>query len=105
MRKFCAAAVALMLAVGGMFAEEIKGAVFQEYKDGKLTVKIDDKEKTFKVDEKVKIKVKGKGGEETEILLTDSFAKAKKDMTKLTLTTDKDGTVTDAKREGKKKAN
>ena len=101
MRKFCAAAVALMLAVGGMFAEEIKGAMFQEYKDGKLTVKIDDKEKTFKVDEKAKIKMKAKGGEEKEIMLTDALAKAKKDS-KWTLTTDKDGTVTEVKREGKK---
>ncbi|QVL30888.1 hypothetical protein KIH39_18815 [Telmatocola sphagniphila] len=100
MRKFLAVVVALMLAVGGIFAEEIKGAIFKEYKDGKATFTIEEKEKSFKVDPKAKIKMKSKGGEETEIELTKLFEKAKKDS-KYTITVDGDN-LTEAKRERKK---
>jgi len=47
-RKFAAALVALVLTVGAIFAEEIK-ATFVKYDEGKITVKVDDKEKVFTV--------------------------------------------------------
>jgi hypothetical protein len=47
-RKFAAAFVALVIVAGALFAEEIR-ATFVKYDEGKLTVKVDDKDKTFKV--------------------------------------------------------
>jgi len=90
-RKFFAAAVALALVVGGLFADEVKG-VFKKYEDGKVTVEVDGKEKTYKVSTDAKVKFKDK-----EFALTDSF-KRYKDGAKITLTVDKD-VVTAAKGE------
>lgn len=73
-RKFAAALVALVLAVGAVFADEVK-AVFVKYADGKLTVKVDDKEKEYKVP--ADAKRKGKDGVEEEVLLKDRFGKRK----------------------------
>ena len=99
-RKCFAAIVASVLVVGGLFAEDIKG-VFQKFEDGKITVKVDDKEKTYKVDENASIKIKTKTGDEKEIKLVDSF-KRYKEGTNVTLTL-KDDVVVGAKREFKKK--
>ena len=54
-----------MIAVGAVFAEEIKGT-FVKFADGKLTIKVDDKEKEYKVPSDLKVKFKGKDGEEKE---------------------------------------
>lgn len=100
MRKLCAAMVALMLAVGGIFADEIKGVFVKS--DGKeVTVKVDDKEKTFKIDEKAVMKKKGKDGAEKEYNVGEALAK-QKEGAKLTLTVEKDK-VTGFKGEGGKK--
>jgi Rieske Fe-S protein len=75
-RKFAAALVALVIAVGAVFAEEIKGT-FVKFADGKLTVKVDDKEKEYKVPSDLKIKRKGKDGTETEVSASDALGKYK----------------------------
>jgi hypothetical protein len=82
-RKFAVAMLAVVIAVGSGFAEEIKG-VFVKFADGKLTVKVDDKEKEIKVPADLKMKRKGKDGNETEVNVADSFGKMK-EGTKLTL--------------------
>jgi len=81
-RKFFAAVVALMLVVGGLFADEIV-AIFKKYDDGKITVEVDGKEKTYKVDKDAVYKGK------KERPVADWAAKAK-DGTKITLTVEKD---------------
>lgn|SRR5262245_36075313 len=85
-RKFLAALVALVIGVGAIFAEEIK-AVFVKYDDGKLTVKVDDKEKTYEVDKDAVVKFKDK-----EFPLTKALANEKiyKEGTKVTITVEKD---------------
>jgi hypothetical protein len=75
-RKFAAALVALVIAVGAVFAEEIKGT-FVKFADGKLTLKVDDKDKDYKVPADLKIKRKGKDGTEREISVTDALGKTK----------------------------
>ena len=102
-RKFAAALVALVLAVGSIFADEFKG-VFVKFADGKLTLKGDDgKEKEFKIPEDLKTKRKTKGGEEKEFevtkMLSGKFMKEGK--TKLIVTHDGDK-VTDVKVDFKK---
>lgn len=92
-RKFFAAVVAVVLAVGGVFADEIKG-VFKKYEEGKITISVDDKEKTYKVDKDAKTKVK-----KEEVLLTEALGKWKADQ-KGTFTV-KDDVVTAAKKEKK----
>lgn len=99
-RKFFAVAVAAMLFVGGLFAEEIKG-VFKKFEDGKITITVDDKDKTYKVDGDAKFKFKNKDGDEKEVLLVDSL-KRYKEGAKVTVTV-KDDVVTAVKRERKKK--
>lgn len=94
-RKFFAAAAAVALIVGGLFAEEFKG-VFKKYEDGKATVEIDGKEKTFKVSPDAKIKNK-KG----EVLVSD-FVKNLKEGMKGTFTVE-DGVITKVAREKKTK--
>jgi hypothetical protein len=64
-RKFLAASVALVIVGGAVFAEEIS-AIFVKYADGKITVKVDDKEKTYDVDKDAKVKV-GKGQKEVSL--------------------------------------
>ena len=55
-RKFIGAMLALVIGVGAIFAEEIR-ATYIKYADGKVTVKVDDKEKEYTVDEKATMKV------------------------------------------------
>jgi hypothetical protein len=99
-RKFAAALVALAIAVGAVFAEEVKGT-FVKFADGKLTLKVDDKEKDYKIPSDLKIKRKSKGGEETEIPASDILGKVKEGR-EITLTVDGDK-VTDVKmKRGKK---
>src|SRR5262249_46714859 len=77
-RKFTAALVALVIAVGSVFAEEVKG-VFAKFADGTLTLKVDDKEKDYKIPADLKIKRKNfKTGEEEEIKAQDSLEKMQK---------------------------
>jgi len=97
-RKFLAAFVALVIGVGAIFAEEIK-AVFVKYDEGKLTVKVDDKEKTYDVDKDATVKRKIKG-EEKEIPLSKILMRYKADA-KVIVTVEKDK-VTDVKKDDSK---
>ena len=85
-RKFAAALVAVVIAVGSIFAEEVKGT-FVKFADGKLTIKVDDKEKEYKIPADLKIKRKGKDGVETDVVVTEMLGKAKEGRG-LTLTVD-----------------
>jgi hypothetical protein len=85
-RKFAAALVAIVIATGSLFAEEVKG-MFVKFSDGTLTLKVDDKEKEFKIPSDLKIKRKGKDGTETEISASDALSKAKEGR-EITLTVD-----------------
>ena len=75
-RKFAAALVALVIAVGSMFADEIKGT-FVKFADGTLTLKVDDKDKEYKIPADLKVKYKTKDGEEKEVLASARLEKAK----------------------------
>ena len=86
-RKFAAALVAVVIAVGSIFAEDVKGT-FVKFADGKLTIKVDDKEKDYKIPADLKVKYKQKG-EEKEALATDRLGKAKEGA-EVTLTVDGD---------------
>jgi hypothetical protein len=97
-RKFAVALLAIVIAVGTGFAEEVK-AVFVKFADGKLTVKVDDKEKEYKVP--ADLKRPGKDGKET--LASESLGRMKEGM-KLTLDVEKD-TLKGYKVERKKKDN
>ncbi|HVK12993.1 MAG TPA: hypothetical protein VM597_29840 [Gemmataceae bacterium] len=99
-RKFAAALVALVIAVGSVFAEEIKGT-FVKFADGKLTLKTDAGEKEVKVPADLKQKRKGKDGEEKEYVVADMLGKLK-EGTKLTVD-HKDGTATNVKVEFQRK--
>jgi hypothetical protein len=102
-RKFAAALAALVIAFGSVFAEDIQGT-FVKFADGKLTIKVDDKEKEFKIPADLKTKTKNrKTGEETEVLVSERLGRAK-EGTKLTVVVDGDK-VTDVKmsRRGKGK--
>lgn len=94
-RKFIAVVVALIFAVGGLLADEIKG-VFKKFADGKVTITVDDKDKEYTVDKDAKVKVK-----KEEILLTEALAKWKEGQ-KGTFTVEKD-VVTNAKKEKRAK--
>ena len=98
-RKFAAALVALTIFVGAVFAEEVKGT-FVKFADGKLTLKVDDKEKDYKIPADLKVKYKVKG-EEKEALASDRLSKAKAGA-EVTLTVDGDK-VTDVKTKRAKK--
>jgi Skp family chaperone for outer membrane proteins len=102
-RKCFAAFLALTIAVGSVFSAEVTG-LFVKFADGKLTLKVEDKEKEFTVPADLKIKRKGKDGNEMEIEVTKMLSKVKAD-TKLTITED-GGKVSDVKMSrGKKKDN
>lgn len=105
MRKIFALTIALMLSVGAVFADEIK-AVFVKYADGKITAKVDDKEKTFVVDTEAKFKIKtGKDGTEKEVSIVDVITNEKrgyKEGDKITLTVEKDKVVKVARERGEK---
>ena len=96
-RKFAAALVALVIGFGAVFAEEVK-ATFVKFADGKLTVKVDDKDKEYKVPDDLKVKFKTKDGEEKEFPASGMLSKMK-EGTKLKLDVDGD-TVKKVSREG-----
>jgi len=74
-RKFAAALVAVVIAFGSVFAEEVKGT-FVKFADGKLTIKVEDKDKEYKIPADLKMKRKNfKTGEETEVLASESLSK------------------------------
>src|SRR5262249_46493785 len=102
-RKFAAALVAVVIAVGSIFAEEVKGT-FVKFADGTLTIKVDDKDKEFKIPADLKVKRKfGKTGEEKEIVVQDMLkGKLRKEGTNLIVVTEGDK-GTDVKIERKKK--
>ena len=75
-RKFATALVALVITMGAVFAEEVK-AKFVKFADGKLTVKVDDKEKEYKVPDDLKVKFKTKDGETKEFEASRMFSKMK----------------------------
>ncbi|HKA05764.1 MAG TPA: hypothetical protein VKD71_00810 [Gemmataceae bacterium] len=85
-RKFAAALVALAIATGSIFAEEVKG-LFVKFSEGTLTLKVDDKDKDYKIPTDLKIKRKGKDGTETEIAASDVLSKTKEGR-EVTLTVD-----------------
>ncbi|HJZ92181.1 MAG TPA: hypothetical protein VKE40_15000 [Gemmataceae bacterium] len=99
-RKFAAALVALVIAFGSVWADEIKGT-FVKFADGKLTIKVDDKDKDFKIPADLKVKRKNKDGVEEEVLLSERLAKVKEGAN-VTVVTDGDK-VTNVKVERKKK--
>ena len=102
-RKFTAAVVALVIAVGSVFADEVKGA-FVKFADGTLTIKVDDKEKDYKIPSDLKMKFKGKGGEEKEVAVSESLERMNKGKFKPTVVLTVDGDkVTAVKYEFKKK--
>ena len=90
-RKCAVAMLAVVIAVGSGFAEEIKGA-FVKFADGKLTIKVDDKDKEYKIPADLKMKRKGKDGTETETNVTESLTKMNDSKFKPTvvLTVEKD---------------
>jgi hypothetical protein len=89
-RKFAAALVALGIAVGSVFAEEVKGA-FVKFADGVLTIKVGDKDKDYKIPGDLKIKRKGKDGTETEVTATEDLEKRNKGKFKPTVVLTVDG--------------
>ena len=101
-RKFAAALVALVIAVGAVFAEEVR-ATFVKFSDGTLTVKVDDREKEYKVSDDLKVKFKGKDGEYKEFPANRMFSKMK-EGTPLVLDVEK-GEVKGVKRAPGKKKN
>ena len=99
-RKFAAALVALVIAVGAVFADEIKGT-FVKFADGTLTLKVEDKEKEYKIPSDLKIKYKDKNGDEKEVLASERLSRAKEGRG-VTLTVDGDK-VTNVKIQRKSK--
>src|SRR5262249_34615349 len=99
-RKFAAALVALVIAFGSVWADEIKGT-FVKFADGKLTIKVDDKDKDFKIPAGLKVKGKNREGVEEEVLLSERLAKVKEGAN-VTVVTD-GNKVTNVKVERKKK--
>ena len=78
-RKFAAALVALVIAVGAVFADEIKGT-FVKFADGKLTIKVEDKEKEYKIPSDLKIKCKDKNGDEKEVPASARLGRRRKGL-------------------------
>jgi hypothetical protein len=97
-RKFAAALVAVVIAFGSVFAEEVKGT-FVKFADGVLTIKVDDKDKEFKIPADLKVKRKFKD-QEREIVVADMLKNEKivKSGSKLVVVTEGDK-VTDVKLE------
>src|SRR5919198_6547636 len=90
-RKFAAALVCLAIAVGAVFAEEVKGT-FVKFADGTLTLKVDDKEKDYKIPSDLKIKRKNfKTGEEEEVKAVESLDRINKGKFKPTVVLTVDG--------------
>jgi hypothetical protein len=89
-RKFAAALVALAIAVGSVFAEEIRGT-FVKFADGTLTLNVSDKEKEYKIPSDLKMKRKNKSGEEEEVAATESLERMNKGKFKPTVVLSVDG--------------
>jgi hypothetical protein len=70
-RKCFATVVAALLAVGGLFAEDIKG-IFKKFEDGKVTITVDEKDVDYKVSPDAKQKYK-----KEEVLVVDVIKKLK----------------------------
>lgn len=87
-RKFAAALVAVVIAFGAVFADDVKGT-FVKFADGKLTLKVDDKEKEFKIPADLKGKRKDKDGNEKEYSVTEMLGKTKEGR-EVTVTTEGD---------------
>ena len=85
-RKFAAALVVLAIAVGAVFAEEVRGT-FVKFADGKLTLKVDDKEKEYKIPSDLKVKRKTKDGDVKESSAAEALERAKEGR-EITLTVD-----------------
>jgi len=98
-RKFAAALVAIVIAVGAVFADEVKGT-FVKFADGKLTVKVDDKDKDFTIPADLKVKRKNKDGNEEDVLLSERMGKFK-EGSKVIVVTEGDK-VKDVKRDRSK---
>jgi len=98
-RKFAAALVAIVIAVGAVFADEVKGT-FVKFADGKLTVKVDDKDKDFTIPADLKVKRKNKDGNEEDVLLSERMGKFK-EGSKVIVVTEGDK-VKDVKRDKSK---
>ena len=92
-RKFAAALVAVVIAVGAVFADEVKGT-FVKFADGTLTLKVGDANKDYKIPADLKVKRKTKDGEK-EVLASERLGKGKEGA-EVTLTVDGDK-VTDVK--------
>ena len=75
-RKFAAALVAVVIAVGAVFADEVKGT-FVKFADGTLTLKVGDANKDYKIPADLKVKQKTKDGEK-EVLACERLARLKK---------------------------
>ncbi len=71
-RKLLASFVALVLAVGGLFAEEVKG-VFKKLDGDKVTIEVDGKATDYKVAD---VKIKNKDGTK-EFALTQALGRWK----------------------------
>lgn len=93
-RKFAAALVAVVIAFGAVFADEVKGT-FVKFADGTLTIKVDDKEKEFKIPSDLTIKRKGKDGTEKDVPVKGILGRVK-EGTEITVVTEGDK-VTDIK--------
>jgi hypothetical protein len=92
-RKCFAAAIAVTLVVGGLFAEDIKGK-FVSYDEGsgKLVIKVDDKEQTYTVMKDQKFTRKGKGGTDMEVEASKMMSRFKADSDITVSVDDKDKT-------------
>jgi hypothetical protein len=99
-RKFAAALVALIIAFGAVFAEDVRGT-FVKFVDGTLTIKVDDKDKDYKIPADLTLKQKTKDGTVKEVSAAKRLGKTK-EGTQITVTVDGDK-VTAVKIGGKKK--
>lgn len=84
LRKFACAMVAMSLAIGSVFAEEVKGT-FVKFAEGTLTLKVGDAEKDYKIPADLKIKRKGRDGKETESAASESLERMSKSKFKPTV--------------------
>jgi hypothetical protein len=98
-RKFAASLVALVIAFGAVFAEDVRGTLVK-FVDGTLTIKVDDKDKDYKIPADLTVKQKTKDGTFKEVAASKRLGKAK-EGTRITLTVDGDK-VTAIKIGGKK---
>src|SRR5262245_19067554 len=89
-RKFAAALVAVGIAFGAVFAEEVKGT-FVKFAEGTLTLKVGETDKDYKIPADLKMKRKGKDGNEEEVSVSESLDRRNKDANKMTVVLTVDG--------------